>query len=71
MSLRFWIFYVAWFCVSVSVVGASIFSIVSHVSRGSSYLSVPASLVGIVGGVGLLWECIVGLKMDRGSALVR
>ena len=71
MPLRLWVLYIVWFAVSVAIFIGSGVSLVFHLESVPTVLSLPASVVGIVGGLGLVWECLVGLRMDMNQFRAR
>lgn len=67
MPVRLWVLYVVWFLFSASVFGISLAFLVLFVQGKSTFFSPSAIVVGLVGGAGLLLECIVGIRFDMKS----
>src|ERR1700737_3431199 len=67
MPVRLWVLYVVWFLFSASVCGISLAFLVLFIQGRQTFFSLPAIVVGLVGGAGLLLECIVGIRFDMKS----
>ena len=67
MPVRLWVLYSVWFLFSASVFGISLAFLVLSIQGRPTFFSLPAIVVGLVGGAGLLLECIVGIRFDMKS----